>query len=74
MSTKTYRFHLSGIKTIAELGLSGTKAEMILWYDVRSETKWRWHVCCGREDPLPTGAYAGSVTASERWGNAVVRR
>ena len=52
MSTKTYRFGLSGIKTIAVLGLSVTKTKVFLWYDVMAKTKRWWHGGSVREDPL----------------------
>ena len=67
--TKTNRVGLSGIETIAGLGLSGTKAKLF-WYDVSTKRKRWWHGCSGRESPLAMEEYAGQW-AQQKYGTTL---
>ena len=67
MRTKTYRVGLRGTKIIAGLDLSGTKAELFSWYDMRAKINRWWHGCSVREAPLTLGVNAVAVAVVESW-------
>ena len=72
VSNKTNWVGLIGIKSIAELGLSGKKTKVFSWYYVRAKTNRWWQGCIGRESPLAIDVDTGSLTSSERWNKKLV--